>query len=65
MLAFNGRVTILCGGTTAEIVAHHLGEPVEIDMKTHRVDVPPMGRLSQVDLVTEGILTMAKAAWST
>jgi hypothetical protein len=60
VLSFNGRI-IICGGTTAEIVAHHLGEPVEIDMKTHRVDVPPMGRLSQVDLVTEGILTMAKA----
>ena len=60
VLSFKGRI-IICGGTTANIVAHHLGEPVEIDPKTHYPDVPPMGRLSQVDLVTEGILTMAKA----
>jgi len=60
VLSFKGRI-IICGGTTANIVAQHLGEPVEIDLKTHYPDVPPMGRLSQVDLVTEGILTMAKA----
>lgn len=60
VLSFPGRV-IVCGGTTANIVAHHLGEPVDIDLKTLRPDVPPMGRLSQVDLVTEGVLTLRRA----
>jgi hypothetical protein len=60
VLAFPGRI-IICGGTTANIVAHHLGEPVDIDLKTSRPEIPPMGRLSQVDLVTEGILTMSRA----
>jgi hypothetical protein len=60
VLAFKGRI-IICGGTTANIVGRHLGKPVEIDLKTLRPDVPPMGRLSQADLVTEGILTMSRA----
>ncbi|MFO0891896.1 MAG: SpoIIE family protein phosphatase [Isosphaeraceae bacterium] len=60
VLAFQGRI-IVCGGTTANIVAHCLGEPVDLDLKSARADVPPMGRLSQVDLVTEGILTMSRA----
>jgi hypothetical protein len=60
LLSFNGR-TIICGGTTANIVAEYLGEPVRIDVSTLRKDVPPIGDLSQVDLVTEGILTMSRA----
>jgi hypothetical protein len=60
LLSFNGR-TIVCGGTTANIVSNYLGEPVRIDVKTLRPDVPPIGELSHVDLVTEGILTMSKA----
>lgn len=60
VLSFKGRI-LICGGTTAEIVAHHLGEPVEHDLKSARPDIPPVGRLSQVDLVTEGILTMSHA----
>ncbi len=60
VLGFNGR-TIVCGGTTANIVATYMGEPVRINVGTMRKDVPPIGELSRVDLVTEGILTISKA----
>lgn len=60
LLEFPGR-KIVCGGTTANIVAEHLGETVETDLTTLRDDLPPIGSLPDIDLVTEGILTMAKA----
>lgn len=58
LLTFAGR-KVVCGGTTANIVGEHLGEMVETDLSTVREDVPPIGSLSDVDLVTEGILTLA------
>ena len=58
LLAFGGRRAI-CGGTTARIVGDHTGEVVGTDIATVREDVPPIGSLSDVDLVTEGILTLA------
>jgi len=59
-LNFSGRKAV-CGGTTANIVADYMGEEIETDLKTLRDDVPPIGYLPSVELVTEGILTMAKA----
>jgi len=60
LLNFSGRKAV-CGGTTANIVAEYLGESVETDLATLRDDVPPIGYLPSVELVTEGIITMAKA----
>lgn len=60
LLNFNGR-RIVCGGTTANIVAAQLHVEVETNIETMRPDVPPTGTLPDVDLVTEGIFTMAKA----
>jgi hypothetical protein len=51
---------VVCGGTTAKIVARHLGQPLEVDLSTVTADVPPMARLAGVDLVTEGILTLTR-----
>lgn len=59
-LNFKGR-KVLCGGTTGNIVANHLGEMIEMDLSTIRKELPPIGLLSYVDLVTEGILTISKA----
>lgn len=58
LLEFQGR-KVVCGGTTANIVGEHLGEVVDTDLSTVREDVPPIGYLSEADLVTEGILTLA------
>lgn len=59
LMAFDGRKAV-CGGTTGNIVAEHLGETVSVDMSTLRGDTPPIGYLPSVDLITEGILTLAK-----
>jgi len=58
-LSFPGK-KIICGGTTVNIVSRFLGIEAEIDISTARPDIPPMGRLEGVDLVTEGVLTMTK-----
>jgi hypothetical protein len=52
----------VCGGTTAQIVARHLGgKSLEVELATMRPDVPPLARMEGVDLTTEGILTLTKA----
>lgn len=59
LLEFKGK-KVICGGTTGNIVAKYLGERVEIDISSMRKDLPPVGKLNTIDLVTEGILTISK-----
>lgn len=59
-LNFEGKKAI-CGGTTGNIIAKYLGETIEMDISTMRKDLPPIGQLKGVDLVTEGILTISQA----
>ena len=54
-----GKV-ILSGGTTANLVSDAFGTPIEIDLINYTQDVPPMGRMKGVELVTEGLLTLNK-----
>lgn len=56
-----GRL-VVCGGTTAKIVSHHLGKPLEIDLKTMTPEVPAIARIEGLDLITEGILTLTRAS---
>lgn len=58
LFAFEGRKAV-CGGTTANIVASYLKTKVETVLNSMSEDVPAIGRLPGVDLVTEGILTLA------
>ena len=51
---------VVCGGTTAKIVARHLGQALDVDLSTITPEVPPIARLPGVDLVTEGILTLTR-----
>ncbi len=60
LLKFPGR-KVVCGGTTSNIVAGYLDEAPEMDLATMRPEVPPAARLREVDLVTEGILTLSRA----
>lgn len=52
---------VICGGTTAEIVARALRRRVEPDLGVLDPAVPPTARLQGFDLVTEGAITLAKA----
>jgi hypothetical protein len=52
---------IVCGGTTANIVARHLGRGIDVDLETGTEEVPAAGRIEDIDLVTEGTLTLTKA----
>ncbi|MEG2288555.1 MAG: SpoIIE family protein phosphatase [Clostridium sp.] len=51
---------IICGGTTANIISKALNAPIEVDLKNYTSEVPPMGYMKGIDLVTEGILTLNK-----
>ncbi|WP_396151807.1 MULTISPECIES: SpoIIE family protein phosphatase [unclassified Clostridium] len=53
---------VLCGGTTANIVARELKRKIDIDLESFSKEVPPMGYMKGMDLVTEGLLTLNKTA---
>ncbi|WP_042276598.1 SpoIIE family protein phosphatase [[Clostridium] dakarense] len=52
---------IVCGGTAGNIVARELGENIKVSFEVIDKEVPPMGYIKGVDLVTEGVLTIKKA----
>ncbi len=51
---------ILCGATTAEIVARELGLEIRDNMEFLDDDLPPISYINGINLVTEGILTLTK-----
>lgn len=51
---------IVCGGTTSSVASRYLGKPIKVNLSFERSDVPPTAELEGVDLVTEGVITMAK-----
>lgn len=51
---------IVCGGTTAQVIAKKMGKPLNVSLLYYDKDVPPMGYIEGIDLVTEGVITMAK-----
>ncbi len=52
---------VVCGGTTANIVARQLGRGIAVDLETGTESVPATGRIEGLDLITEGTLTLTKA----
>ncbi len=53
---------VICGGTTANIVARELGRPIDLDLSTLDEDIPPASRMMGAALVTEGTLTLSRVA---
>ena len=53
---------LLCGGTTAMILSRELGRKVQVSLKNRDPDIPPAGSMEGAELVTEGIITLGKAA---
>lgn len=50
---------VICGGTTANIVASFMKAQVETDLSSMTDIYPAIGRLPGINLVTEGILTLS------
>ncbi|MEI6047654.1 MAG: SpoIIE family protein phosphatase [Bacteroidota bacterium] len=59
VLGYKGKV-ILCGGTTADIVARELNRTIVDELIFEDPELPPESFLEGIDLVTEGILTLQK-----
>ena len=58
--SFNGK-KIICGGTTAEIIARELDINVEIEHLAKNPEMlPPIANMEGFEMVTEGILTLGK-----
>ena len=57
---FEGK-KIICGGTTAEIIARELDLTVEIQHGNKNLEeLPPTAKMQGFEMVTEGILTLGK-----
>ena len=50
---------VVCGGTTSNIIAREWKTNLEVDLRSLSPTIPPLGRISGVDLVTEGIITIS------
>ncbi|MFA7115613.1 MAG: SpoIIE family protein phosphatase [Bacteroidales bacterium] len=51
---------IVCGGTSSQIVARYLKKPLTTSFNFPDKDVPPIGYIEGIDLVTEGVITLRK-----
>ncbi len=58
---FNGK-KIICGGTTAKIIARELDLKITAKRRRYDADGPPESEIEGVDLATEGIITLAAVA---
>ena len=56
---YTGKV-IICGGTTADIVARELNKAIIDELIFEDPELPPESFIDGIDLVTEGILTLQK-----
>ena len=59
--AFKGS-RIIAGGTTAALISRELGLPLRLSPDELDYDMPPPSEMEGADLVTEGIITLGKAA---
>jgi len=53
---------VIAGGTTADIIARELDIKIEDSLEFDDPDLPPESQMKDIDLVTEGILTLSKVA---
>jgi len=57
--AFKGK-KVVCGATTADIIARELDVEIEDSLVFDDPELPPVSHMDGIDLVTEGILTITK-----
>jgi hypothetical protein len=51
---------IICGGTTAEIIARELNIDINIQHRFSEKSLPPAAKMEGFEIVTEGILTLGR-----
>lgn len=49
---------VVCGGTTANIVARILHSEIDVDISTMTPNIPPVAKIKGVKLTTEGVITI-------
>ena len=57
--SFKGK-KVICGATTADIIARELELEIEDSLVFDDPELPPVSHMEGIDLVTEGILTITK-----
>ncbi len=57
----NKHRKVVCGGTASNIVARNLSTEVETTLDYADPNIPPIGKIKGIDLVTEGVLTLTRA----
>lgn len=55
-------IKVVCGGTTSQIVSRVSGQELEVSIDYVNPSVPPTAKMKGIDIVTEGVLTLGKAA---
>lgn len=51
---------VVCGGTSSQILARHLGKKVKPSLDYYDSSIPPTGLIDGIDLVTEGVITLRR-----
>ena len=51
---------IVCGGTTSQVVARCIGRELKTSFDFPDKEVPPIGFIDGIDLVTEGVITLRR-----
>lgn len=54
--------TVICGGTTSNIVARELEREITMDLLEIDPEIPTTSQMQGVDLITEGCITLSKVA---
>jgi hypothetical protein len=52
---------VICGGTSANIASRILGRPIKTTLNYTDPTLPPIAYMNDIDLVTEGVLTLTRA----
>ena len=59
LMSYEGKKAV-CGGTTSQIVARHLGTKVDTVLDFVDKDIRPIGHIDGIDLTTEGVITLRR-----
>ena len=59
LMSYEGKKAV-CGGTTSQIVARHLGTKVDTVLDFVDKDIPPIGHIDGIDVNTEGGITLRR-----